>query len=231
MIYSNDFLAKINDGLEILIESYQDIPVKELESTFNVNSKAKNHLNALTRRLIEYQDSEFIAQLGERDDFLFKTIRLDKYGRLKESMSLPAFKYVEIAEETWKTSSLRRYLKNSTFAFTVYKDAGKELYLKKIILWTMPEYVLENGVRQMWQNVHDCIVQGRIVKYINDGRYFTYFPAASENPYMHVRPHAQNKQDTYPLPVPDKLTGLIAYPKHSFWLNRSYILKIISKDV
>ena len=72
---------------------------------------------------------------------------------------------------------------------------------------------------------------GNIVKYIDDnGRYFSYFPASSESPYVHVRPHAQNRDDALPLPVADKLTGLMRYPKHSFWLNRSYVLKIISRE-
>lgn len=55
-------------------------------------------------------------------------------------------------------------------------------------------------------------------------------PSASDNPHVHVRPHAQNRNDTYELPVADKVTGLIQYPKHSFWINRAYILKIIERD-
>lgn len=79
--------------------------------------------------------------------------------------------------------------------------------------------------------MHDLLSQGLVVKYIDDnGRYFTYFPSSAENPYVHVRPHAQDRQDTLPLPVADKLTGLVQYPKHSFWLNRTYILKITTKE-
>ena len=223
-------MTTINKNIEALIEEYRDVSVRSLEDSFDINIKAKNHLNALTKRLIAYTDAVSLSQYTDRNDFLFKTIKLDKYGRLKESMSLPAFKYCEIAEETWDNSSLRNYFKSNTFAFTVYKNIGKELYLNRILLWTMPEDVLNQGVRAVWQKVHDCVIEGNIVKYIDGGRYFTYFPASTENPYMHVRPHAQNRQDTYPLPVPDKLTGMMSYPKHSFWLNRSYILKIISKD-
>jgi hypothetical protein len=44
---------------------------------------------------------------------------------------------------------------------------------------------------------------------------------------MHVRPHAQRKNDTYPLPVADRKTGLLDYTKHCFWLNNNYVLEII----
>ncbi|MGB5665585.1 MAG: hypothetical protein WBM53_01965 [Maribacter sp.] len=44
-----------------------------------------------------------------------------------------------------------------------------------------------------------------------------------EHRISHVRPHATNKDDTYPLPVADELTGLLDYTKHCFWLNSSYV--------
>ena len=52
----------------------------------------------------------------------------------------------------------------------------------------------------------------------------------SENKYCHVRPHAQNANDTYPLPVSDILTGVNEYTKQCFWLNNNYILNIINED-
>ena len=44
------------------------------------------------------------------------------------------------------------------------------------------------------------------------------FPNASENPVCHVRPHAQNAQDT------DELPDGRQYSKQCFWLNNHYIL-------
>jgi DNA mismatch repair protein MutH len=146
-------------------------------------------------------------------------------------MSFPVFRYCAILEETWETSGLRALFYEKNFVFVVFQRSGRSLYLKKIIMWQMPLEVLDHGVRQVWQKLYDNLSVGKVVKYIDDnGRYFSYFPSASENPYVHVRPHAQNWNDTFPLPVADKLTGSVCYPKHSFWLNRSYILKIIAKD-
>jgi hypothetical protein len=39
----------------------------------------------------------------------------------------------------------------------------------------------------------------------------------------HIRPHAQNNEDTYPLPKIDSLTQKKEYTKHGFWLNASYV--------
>ncbi|GHC46545.1 hypothetical protein GCM10008083_07000 [Ulvibacter litoralis] len=50
-----------------------------------------------------------------------------------------------------------------------------------------------------------------------------YFPKKTENRISHVRPHTRNADDTYKLPLTDKLTGVKEYTKHCFWLNASYI--------
>lgn len=231
MQISEETLIKVNNEIEVLIEKYKEIPVSCLLDEIGISAKSKNSLNVLTKRLITYTNLFTLAQLDDSNDFKIKTVKLDKYGKLKESMSFPAFKYVDIAEENWQTSGLREYFSNNLFAFTVYQGKGKETYLKKIVLWKMPENVLEDGVRRVWEKTKKCIMAGDIVKYIDDnGRYFTFFPSSTENPYMHVRPHAKDRNDTNQLPVADKLTGLVQYPKHCFWLNRSYVLKIISRE-
>ena len=231
MALTKDILIKINEDIEEMVSGYQDYSVSELVAEFNINATAKNRLNALIKRMITYSNSIHLAQIEDMDNVCLKTIKLDKYGRLKESMSFPVFRYCDVVRENWQNSSLRSTFADKTFVFAIFKNEGKELYLYKIIVWEMPENVLESGIRPVWEKMRECLSSGNIVKYIDDnGRYFTYFPSSTENPYVHVRPHAQNRQDTLPLPVQDKLTGLIEYSKHSYWLNRSYVLKIISRD-
>ena len=225
-----DYIVKLNHDIEVFVEEYKDCAVTRLYDEFDVNESAKNRLNALIRRMITYSNSLYLKQIENKDDILLKTIKLDKYGRLKEAMSFPVFRYCDIAKEDWEHSSLRQIFAENIFVFAIFKNQGKELYLNRIKVWKMPEDVLENSVKDAWFKMKDCVTTGKIVKYIDDhGRYFTYFPSSTENQYVHVRPHALNRNDTFPLPVPDRLTGLIEYPKHSFWLNRSYVLKIISE--
>jgi hypothetical protein len=228
---SDEKLTEVNDEIEVLLNNYQDEPVSVLMNRFDIFDGAKNSFSALTKRLIAYTNLINISQLNDDNNLVIKTIRLDKYGRLKESMSFPAFKYEELYKENWEDSDLRNLFLRRTFAFVVYQGKDRDSFLKKIVLWRMPDEVLENGVRPVWEKTKRCISEGSIVKYVDqNGRYFTFFPSSTENPYVHVRPHAQNRNDTYDLPVADKLTGLVKYPKHCFWLNRAYILKIISRE-
>ena len=49
-------------------------------------------------------------------------------------------------------------------------------------------------------------------------------PSQKESNIMHVRPHAQDRDDVYELPDGQYLT------KQCFWLNREYIMQVISND-
>ena len=226
----HDYLLKVNDEIDVFIEEYKECKVTYLYDEFQINDGAKNRLSALVKKMLLYSKTNLESKVGDGSNLFIKTIKLDKYGRLKESMSFPVFKYLDIAKEDWMSSSLRKTFADNTFVFTVFKNVDKELYLKSMRLWKMPEQVLDSGVRVAWEQMKNCVTSGKIVKYIDDnGRYVTYFPSSTENQYVHVRPHALNRNDTFPLPVPDKLTGLTEYPKHSFWLNRSYVQKIINE--
>ena len=52
--------------------------------------------------------------------------------------------------------------------------------------------------------------------------YRNNLPKQSESRVAHVRPHARDMQDTYPLPDGRSM------PKQCFWLNRTYIEDVIS---
>ncbi len=88
---------------------------------------------------MEHSGASVLSEVSQEDEFCFKSIKLDKFGRLKESMSLPVFKYCDLITETWENSKLRMYFANQVFAFTVFKEIDKDLFLKKIVLWKMPE--------------------------------------------------------------------------------------------
>lgn len=230
MAFSRELIQKINKDVDDIVENYRDISVEDLARSFGVNIAAKNALNPLITKMIDASGTDVLAELRGRN-MIIKTVRLDKYGQLKESMSFPVFKYCDIVRESWETSDLRKQFYQKTFVFAVFRGEEKQMFLNKIVVWEMPLSILDNEVSRVWQSMHDHLLKGEVVKYIDDnGRYFSFFPASSENPYVHVRPHAQNKKDTYPLPVPDKLTGLIQYSKHSFWLNRSYVSRIIEEE-
>ena len=78
--------------------------------------------------------------------------------------------------------------------------------------------------KSVWDKTIELINSGDIVNRISDkGVRYTNFPKQKDSRVSHVRPHANNADDTYPLPVKDKVTGLNDYTKHCFWINASYI--------
>lgn len=83
-------------------------------------------------------------------------------------------------------------------------------------------------VRKMWLKTKCVIKNGNIVKeiqYDKNGKEkrLTNFPNKKFNHISHVRPHAQNSNDTYPLFKTDKITSMKEYTKHCFWLNADYV--------
>lgn len=87
----------------------------------------------------------------------------------------------------------------------------------------MPYYDKEQA-HKIWSDLRQLLSEGKIIKSINihSKRRTTYFTDI-KNSVIHIRPHAKNAADTYPLPTPDKLTGNPAYTKHCFWLNADYV--------
>jgi hypothetical protein len=76
---------------------------------------------------------------------------------------------------------------------------------------------------KVWIKTKNIISKGTIVREVKNGIRYTNFPNKSFNSVSHVRPHANNAADTYPLPKKDKLTKAKEYTKYSFWLNNKYV--------
>ena len=76
---------------------------------------------------------------------------------------------------------------------------------------------------KVWARTRDLVLKGKIVKEVIGTTRYTNFPNKSFNSVSHVRPHAKNAADTYPLPIADQLTQANEYTKHCFWLNNKYV--------
>lgn len=214
-----------------VVNKYKGKTQSELMELFNIESSAKNINSIIVSRMFGVKGS-----LNETEEFLKaniipKTVRIEENEKIKESMSFPAFKYIEIINQEWETSELRESLESTKYLFFVFRMENNEYVFKGIKLWNMPELVIDNEVQIMWQKTVDIIKSGNIVKSITNGIRKTNFPGVAQNKVCHVRPHARDAQDTYPLPVVDKLTGLTDYTKHCFWFNRGYLEEILEEYI
>lgn len=220
------------DFINNVINKFKGKTQKELMNNFNIDSTAKNLNSILVSRMFGVK-----GNLSETDEFLKaniipRTVRVEENGRIKESMPFPAFKYTEIVKQSWETSDLKEKLESTKYMFFVFKMKKGEYVFNGIKLWNMPELILENEVKTMWEKTFEIIKNGNIVKKIDDNGYrITNFPGMSENKVCHVRPHARDSKDTFPLPVADKLTGQKDYTKHCFWLNNNYLEEILKEFI
>jgi len=110
----------------------------------------------------------------------------------------------------------------SKFLFVFYKEIENGLVLDKVKFWNMPQSDIEEA-KKVWEHTIQMIKTGNIVKSIRNGIRRTNFSGSRNNQVLHVRPHALNANDTYPLPVVDQVSGLSEYTKQSFWFNKKYV--------
>ena len=185
---------------------YSGMSVDDIDRKVGYKQKksAKNHYAILAARMLGLKKNKI--EEFEKGDITLKTIRLNKNGTPKESMSFPAFKYIEIVKETsWEYSKLYEQFTKRFFFMVFQKDAEGVLRFKKGMFWTMPTKDLEEA-KTVWEETK---------KRINND--IDSFTKISENRVSHVRPHGQNKDDTYETPSGKHWT------KRCFWLNARYI--------
>jgi DNA mismatch repair protein MutH len=165
------------------------------------------------------------AEEFEKANIVIKTIRIGANGKIKESMSFPAFRFVDIVQQEWETSDLYNYLSETRFLFVIYRfDKAGRLILRGSQFWNIPVKTLDTDVKAVWERAKKVISEGLIITYTKNGME-NNLPKMSENPVCHVRPHARDSRDTYDLPDGRK------YPKQCFWLNNGYILGEISDNL
>lgn len=219
-----------NEFINNVVDRYKEMTQKQLMEKFNIDSNAKNLNAMIISRMFDIK-----GNLSETDEFLKaniipRTIRIEKSGRIKESMPFPAFKFTEIVQQSWETSEFRNELESTKYMFFVFKMTDNGYVFKGIKLWNMPEQDIETEAKTVWKSTYNCIATGNIVKKIDkNGNRITNFPGMMDNKVCHVRPHARDSKDTFELPVTDKLTKLTKYTKHCFWINNKYLEELLKE--
>ncbi|MBS4539646.1 restriction endonuclease [Clostridium sp. D2Q-11] len=204
------------------ISEHHGKSIDTLCEEFNVSKSAKQKTTQVALKILGLKSNK--AEEFEKANIKMKSIRIQSNGRIKEHMSFPTFKFIELIKEDWETSTFRTMLEETKFFFIIYKfNSNNELILERTMFWNMPINILDTEVKYVWE---------KTVKIINDGvklekvgkRTFNNLPSASKNPVSHVRPHGKDGSDTYPLPDGRDM------PKQSFWLNNSFILEQILEN-
>jgi DNA mismatch repair protein MutH len=185
-----------------------------------LNTTAKSFYANLTKAILGIELDKEIEEF-EKAEINVKTVRLKENNLPKEDISSPNFKYEEIVNEEWDDSNFKEILEHK-FLFVFFQFENEQLVLRKVKFWNMP-YADILEAEKVWAKTKEIVSKGKIVKEVIGTTRYTNFPNKSFNSVSHVRPHATNAADTYPLPTRDKLTKAKEYTKHCFWLNNTYV--------
>lgn len=229
-LISSVAIAKKQTIEEIVVSKFKPYYGKSiqyiLQSTgVQLNSTAKNFHANLTKAILGIELDKEIEEF-EKAEIIVKTVRLKENNLPKEDISFPTFKYEEIVNEEWDDANFKDILEHK-FLFVFFQFENEHLVLRKVKFWNMPYCdILE--AEKVWMETKNIVMNGSIVKRVKLNKVGkvireTNFPNKKTNKVSHVRPHAKNAQDTYPLPVKDKLTKAKEYTKHCFWLNGGYV--------
>jgi hypothetical protein len=209
---------------------------KELVEEFRfarLNVGAKNYYSSVTKKIINsifnvpdgMKIEDYIDEF-RKAEIIVKTVRLKENNLPSEDISFPAFEYTKIINEEWIDSDFKAALEHK-FLFIFFQYSGEDLVLRRVKFWNMPNEHI-SAVEAVWKKTKEVVLNGEIVSHIKTNASgkktrVTNFPGKKFSNISHVRPHAIDANDTFPLPFEDNYTKSNSYTKHCFWLNNSYI--------
>lgn len=222
--------------LEDIVSQYIGMSDKELCEKFGReynNNKAQ--WNDLACKMLGIRDEH--ADEFEKANIKVKTIRIEENNTMRESMSFPPFRFMDLVEEVYDESTLHDYFDETRLFFFVWKKDGDVYRVKGCQLWNMSHHDLEVTVRREWEDYQRIIRYGvEFTKCVDSKGKISFknnLPNKTETEIIHVRPHATKsayrfnngeeygnvERDANVLPSGEYMTT------QSFWINNSYILE------
>lgn len=236
-ILKDDTVLEFEEYVLNKINQYKNIKDTDLFKEFfdDENIKSKNRYSRLALEILGVKTKN--AEEFEKANIEVKAVRIESDKKIRESMSFPAFKTMELIKQNWEESDINNYFTETKFLFVIYKKKQNNYYLKGAKFWNMPVDDIEGSLREEWQRAVNIFREG--VKFTikrPDYPIRNNLPKKSNTKILHVRPHARKgahvingikygngeiERDTDLLPDGNRMT------KQCFWLNNDYILKQI----
>ena len=205
---------------------------------FKLNKVAKQKNSILVNKILGVNTEN--SEEFEKANITIKTIRVEKNGIPKESMSFPKICIREFVKQEFENSYEYNYFAETRFLLVVFKENEDKIYkLKGAKFWNMPIEELETTGKLEWEAYKNKFIEGVNFKISSNGkRIENDLPKKSEHKIFHLRPHSSKSaylidgkkygngkdSDMDLLPNGDKMVY------QCFWLNNTYIAKII-KDI
>ncbi len=240
--FSQEELERMDFEAEVIrrIDQYEGKTEEELCRIFGIASRSKQTNHLIVSRMLGVK-TDNVAEF-EKADIEIKTIRVQKNGKPKESMSFPVIKIKQFVSEEFENSRLYRFFSEKRFLFVVFREREDgEFALSGARFWNMPVSDLETTGRKEWEAYQQKFMEGVefTIKERPDGGYrvLNDLPTTKTTKIFHLRPHASRsayeidgqhigngtEADMDTLPDGRKMT------KQCFWLNKDYVAKIIKE--
>lgn len=197
----------------------------ELMDMFGIKAEKlpKNLNEMLLAKMLGIQGKIAYTSEFQKAGIIPKTIRAQKTGYVKESMSFPTFDFIKLSqEEDWESSELYNYLAPTKFLFVIFKEnEDGALVFERVKFWNIPNDDLEE-VHRVWERTVETIRRGVKLTQTATGIH-NDLPKQGESRVAHVRPHGRDGNDKLPLPDGRMMA------KQCFWLKNSYIAEQIKE--
>lgn len=238
----------ITDSDSLKSKSFEDIIIERIgnyagktdKQLCEMFSRAYNNNKAqwidLAYRMLGIKGNQ--AEEFVKANIAVKAIRLEENGKMRENMSFPPFKFMELIGQDWEESDICRYFSETKFLFVVYKKLQNEYVLQGARVWNMPVKDLEGDVRLGWLAIQERIREGITFTISASGTISNNLPGKKDNRIIHIRPHATKaayrlhngilrgnvERDANPLPDGQWMTT------QSFWINNDYIMEQLDES-
>ena len=223
--------------IEQKLKPYFGKSQKELFDSFAINSTAKNINELFLAKALGINGKISQTEEFQKAGIIPKTIRVQKDGTIEQSMSFPAFRFKDLAQEReWEDSELYNYLAPTKFLFVIFQEnAAREFVFERIMFWNIPNDDLEE-VGRVWKRTLEALNNG--VKLVESKKGVSNnLPKQSESRIAHVRPHtahaayilSDGKVIGDPKKNADELPDGQWMTKQCFWLNNTYIAEQIKE--
>ncbi len=239
----------ITDWKQLQKHSFEDIIVEklrlyfgktreQLKKQFGVEDcRAKNLNEVLLAKMLGIKGKIAYTDEFQKACIVPKTIRVQRNGKIKESMSFPTFDFIKLSKETeWEESELYNYIAPTKFLFVIFQENDDGEYVfERVKFWNIPNDDLDE-VQRVWERTVQTIRRGVTLRR-QDGAIYNDLPKQSDSQVAHVRPHSNRSayklldgtiigdidKDANPLPDGRWMT------KQCFWFNRTYVEKQIKE--
>tara|TARA_Y100000592_G_scaffold85794_1_gene138318 strand:- start:9 stop:1415 length:1407 start_codon:yes stop_codon:yes gene_type:complete len=222
---------------EIITGKLEKFKNKSTEK-LGANYSAKQKYERITKKILGAKDSKHEIEELKKAGVEIKTVRINNKNQIEQHMSFPAFKFTDIVNEDWKSSKIKSMFEDTLLIVFFREKVNGHYYLDNFKLWNLRSKDLCE-LESVYQKLKKCLLSGEIVDKVTQ-KVWNNFPKTKDNHISHIRPHSsygylhpkgKKPGNIYDLPVADKKTGWTSFTRHSFWLNKTYIMDIYNNKL